>query len=109
MEVADAVSYLGYSVIAKTIVDQCNLLLETKKKKCNHGVRFLKDSETGKITDWTICKQCKPSPQPEIGKLDFSKEPNKKFSKFIPSVTDVLIMTKLNEVIDQLNKLTKTK
>lgn len=103
------------------ILNQCNLLLETKKRKkynLSKSKKVLllvaKNDNLYRLFEdntWDVYRsgELEPSPQPEIEKLDFSKEPNKKFSKFIPSVTDVLIMTKLNEVIDQVNKLTKTK
>lgn len=73
------------------ILDQCNLLLEAKKKK-----------------------KCKPSPQPDIkklgelkgaclgyeGKLVFGFGSKEELQRFI---------SKVEEIIDQVNKLTKTK
>lgn len=111
-----------------------------KKKKCEHGVRFLKDSETKKITNWTTCRQCKPLPQPECNhewkyadipngedgeycvkchkKLDYEDikpspqpeiEPLSLYTAKTEPINLYSVVTKINEVIDQLNKLTKTK
>lgn len=121
---------------------QCNLLLETKKKKkcdgtdwvdvicdsCNKvwRVNHIKNNCTVKLKNSPIntvrCKWCnrppeehyqgdhlyiapdpkeelKPSPQPEIEPLS------------LDSTNQLFMLTemKINEVIDQLNKLTKTK
>lgn len=112
------------------ILDQCNLLLETKKKKkCLHkyykysreelkqklAIFFLEcnlsksqDSEAVEFLDLIVAtkginKNNTPSRQPEIEELYMEGD----FGDIAPSNEEITF--KLNQVIYQLNKITKTK
>ena len=107
-----------------TISDQCNLLLETKKKKrCENCemkpgkvirvddiyAKDMKCADCGKkLKSFEVIQDTKPSPQPEIEKLDCINTIVGGVD--MPTLKNASkIVDKINEVIEQLNKLTKTK
>lgn len=97
-------TYIGKKM--SLIDSQCNLLLETKKnKKCKVcGWLLYKGKCINKNCGENNMMLCvKPSPQPEIEELYMEGD----FGDIAPSNEDITF--KLNQVIYQLNKLTKTK
>lgn len=101
----------GEGISSKTagiIKHQCNLLLERKKKK-----KWCKCPTFMEIDG--ICNRCmlpkkdyfQPSPQPEIDRLDLV---NASWAmQLMPGYKEIMIEAKINELVNQLNKLTKTK
>lgn len=121
IEICESRHEWKYDIDIEKILISCNLLLETKKKKCEHkpnsfipvlDVKKPVCLNCGRKLGEFEYHECKHSPQPEIEKLDddlnYSAFRN---SKIMSHNTPYVLnqhAKKINLLIDQVNKLTKT-